>query len=127
MRVFKLLVVFLFSAGVAMADDQTLDVTIKVVESPTDRPGAVTKNIQLPPAAVQKVRENAPAGEPGSANMSRESADMRQERSIQKERSVQKERQSMKKAARESPKKAARDDMAAGKAKQKGRAKKKQQ
>lgn len=119
MRVFKLLVVFLFSAGVAMADDQTLDVTIKVVESPTDRSGAVTKNIQLPPAAVQKVRENAPAGEPGLANMSRESADMRQERSIQKERSVQKERQSMKKAAR--------DDMAAGKAKQKGRAKKKQQ
>src|SRR5688572_4249546 len=72
MRAFSLLLVFLFSAGVAMADDRALDVTIKVVESPADLPGAVTKNIQLPPAA-QKSREKPAADTPGSNNSPGES------------------------------------------------------
>jgi hypothetical protein len=73
MRVFSLLVVFLFSAGAAMADDRALDVTIKVVETPADLPGAVTKNIQLPPAAAQKSREKPAAEAPGSNNSPGES------------------------------------------------------
>jgi len=70
MRALSLLFVLLFPAGVAMADDKALDVTIRVLESPVDLPSAVTKTIQLPPAAAQKARENPAAGEPepGSGN-----------------------------------------------------------
>lgn len=48
-------------ASVAMADEP-LDVTIRVVESPSDLPSAVTKTIELPPAASATARERAQPG-----------------------------------------------------------------
>lgn len=58
--------------GVAMADDQTLDVTISVVQSPNDLPASVTKTIELPPAASEIARERSEKGL-GTANQARES------------------------------------------------------
>jgi hypothetical protein len=49
-------------AGVAMADDKPLDVTITVVESPADLPDAVTKTIELPSTASDRARESAQHG-----------------------------------------------------------------
>lgn len=49
-------------AGIAMAEDKPLDVTIQVIESPNDLPTAVTKKIQLPPSAADRARERALTG-----------------------------------------------------------------
>lgn len=65
------LVTALLFAGVAMADDKPLDVTITVVNSPNDLPAAVTKTIELPPAAADHARERAVNGL-DSANQARE-------------------------------------------------------
>ena len=62
MRVSKAFIAVLFFAGVAMADDKPLDVTIKVVESPADLPTAVTKTIELPPSASDRARERSQHG-----------------------------------------------------------------
>ena len=48
MRMSNLFLAAAFIAGVAMADDAPLDVTITVVESPGDLPTAVTKTLALP-------------------------------------------------------------------------------
>jgi hypothetical protein len=48
--------------GAAVADDKPLDVTITVVESPGDLPAAVTKTIELPPAASDRARERSQHG-----------------------------------------------------------------
>ena len=45
-----------FVTGLAMADDQPLDVTIRVLDSPATLPGAVTKTIQLPPSVAESVK-----------------------------------------------------------------------
>jgi hypothetical protein len=60
-----------FLAGVAMADDQPLDVTISVVQSPDDLPAAVTKIIALPDAASDVARERSGKGM-DTANQARE-------------------------------------------------------
>lgn len=62
MRASKLFFAGLFFSTMALADDQPLDVTIRVVESPNDLPAAVTKTIQLPPAAAERARERAQPG-----------------------------------------------------------------
>lgn len=62
MRTPKLFLAAAFVTGFAMADDQPLDVTIRVVESPADLPAAVTKTIELPPAAADRAREAAQHG-----------------------------------------------------------------
>jgi hypothetical protein len=62
MRMSKVFFAVLFFAGIAMADDKPLDVTIKVVESPTDLPAAVTKTIELPPSASDRARERSQHG-----------------------------------------------------------------
>lgn len=49
-------------AGLAVADDKPLDVTITVVESPADLPAAVTKTIELPAAAADQARERSQPG-----------------------------------------------------------------
>lgn len=61
----------LLFAGVAMADDQPLDVTISVVQSPNDLPAAVTKTIELPVEASDVARERAAKGL-DAANQARE-------------------------------------------------------
>lgn len=61
---------FLF-AGIAMADDKPLDVTISVVQSPNDLPAAVTKTIELPAAASDVARERSAKGL-DTANQARE-------------------------------------------------------
>jgi hypothetical protein len=76
MRAFKfglILAALFFSGDQAIADDRTLDVTIKVVESPADLPSAVTKTIKLPPAAAQKAREQSSSTGPGSGTASGQS------------------------------------------------------
>lgn len=68
-----IIVVAMFScAGVALADDQPLDVTISVVQSPNDLPAAVTKTIELPAAASDVARDRSGKGL-GTANQARES------------------------------------------------------
>ncbi len=62
---------FLF-VGIAMADDQTLDVTIRVIQSPNDLPAAVTRTIELPVAASDRARERSRQGLE-TANQARES------------------------------------------------------
>jgi len=62
MRRAYLLLAALCLVGGAMADDKPLDVTITVVESPGDLPTAVTRTIQLPPAASDRARERAQYG-----------------------------------------------------------------
>jgi hypothetical protein len=52
---------FLF-VGAAMADDEPLDVTISVVQSPNDLPAAVTKTIELPPTASAIGGQNSSNG-----------------------------------------------------------------
>lgn len=42
-----------------MADEKPLDVTIRVVDSPDASPSAVTRTIELPPAAAAKARERS--------------------------------------------------------------------
>lgn len=49
-------------AGVAMADEKPLDVTIQVVDSPAASPSAVTRTIELPPSASAKARERSEHG-----------------------------------------------------------------
>ena len=65
MRMLKLiLAAALFTGATAMtaADDKLLDVTIRIVESPADLPSAVTKTIELPPAAAERARERSQPG-----------------------------------------------------------------
>ncbi len=62
--------VFLF-VGIALADDQPLDVTISVVQSPNDLPAAVTKTIELPAVASDVARERSGKGL-DTANQARE-------------------------------------------------------
>jgi len=57
--------------GVAVADDQLLDVTISVVQSPNDLPAAVTRTIELPAAASDVARERSAKGL-DTANQARE-------------------------------------------------------
>lgn len=45
---------FLVGMGTAFGANESLDVTIKVLESPTATPDEVTRTIQLPPAASRK-------------------------------------------------------------------------
>lgn len=59
-------------AGIAMADDQPLDVTIRVIQSPNDLPAAVTRTIELPVAASDLARERSRKGL-DTANQARES------------------------------------------------------
>ena len=62
MRKLKLLLVAsMMTAGTALADND-LDVTIKVLESPHERPEAVTKTIQLPPSASQRAVQRSRRG-----------------------------------------------------------------
>ena len=58
--------------GFAMADDQPLDVTIRVIQSPNDLPAAVTRTIELPVAASDLARERSRKGL-DTANQARES------------------------------------------------------
>lgn len=62
MRMPRAILATAFFAGLAMADDQPLDVTIRVVESPADLPAAVTKTIELPPTASERARERSQHG-----------------------------------------------------------------
>ena len=62
MRMPKLFLAAVFLAAVAMADDEPLDVTITVVDSPADLPAAVTKTIELPAAAADHAQERAQHG-----------------------------------------------------------------
>lgn len=62
MRRAYLLLAALCLAGGAVADDKPLDVTITVVESPGDLPTAVTRTIELPPAASDRARERLQYG-----------------------------------------------------------------
>lgn len=57
--------------GIAMADDQPLDVTIRMIQSPNDLPAAVTKTIELPVAASDRARERSRKGL-DTANQARE-------------------------------------------------------
>lgn len=68
-----IIVIGMFSfAAAAQAGDEPLDVTISVVQSPNDLPAAVTKTIELPPAASDVARERSGKGL-GTANQARES------------------------------------------------------
>lgn len=62
MRLPKLFLALAFLGGIAMAEDRPFEVTIKVVESPTDLPGAVTKTIQLPAPASARAEERSQEG-----------------------------------------------------------------
>ena len=62
MRRAYLLLAAICLVGGAMADDKPLDVTITVVESPGDLPAAVTRRIELPPAASDRARDRAQNG-----------------------------------------------------------------
>lgn len=68
----SIVVAMFWFMGSAMADDQPLDVTISVVQSPSDLPASVTKTIELPPAASDVARERSEKGL-GTANQARES------------------------------------------------------
>lgn len=59
-----LFIAAVFVAGIAMADEKPLDVTITVVESPADLPDAVTKTIELPASvpADARARDSAQHG-----------------------------------------------------------------
>jgi len=59
MRRTCLLVLGIFFSVAVLADNKPLDVTITVVESPADLPAAVTKTIELPPAATDRARERS--------------------------------------------------------------------
>lgn len=72
MRVTRLVFVLgLMAANSAMAADGSLDVTITVVDSPGQLPSAVTKTIELPPAASDIARERSAKGM-NTANEARE-------------------------------------------------------
>jgi hypothetical protein len=71
MRRTHLLLAAAFFAGIAMADDKPLDVTITVVDSPADLPAAVTKTIELPAPAVDQAHGYAQQGAHETANQAR--------------------------------------------------------
>ncbi|MFL6621301.1 MAG: hypothetical protein ACJ8J7_06815 [Sulfurifustaceae bacterium] len=62
MRTPKIMFAATLLAATAVADDNALDVTIRVIESPNDLPSAVTKTIQLPPSAFDRGRERPQQG-----------------------------------------------------------------
>lgn len=71
MRLPKLFFAAVFVTGLAVADDHPFEVTIKVVEHPTDLPGAVTKTIRLPAPASERAEERSQQGL-NTANEARE-------------------------------------------------------